>query len=90
MARTYTRIQLEVWANRDFLELTPGAQWLYLHLVTTNTNNAGVLDWKPSRVALKALGATPSDVEEWALELVEANFIVIDRASEEVLIRTWI
>src|SRR5574343_897511 len=91
MARTYAQIKLAIWQDNDFRALSPDAQHLYFVLLTNPTlNQAGVADWRPSRIAALASGWTVKRVRAAADELVSANYISIDEETEEVCIRTFV
>lgn len=91
MARDHARIHLSIWSDDDWRDLTPTAQWLYLHLLSSPTlNYAGVADWRPNRIMHMAQGWT-ADVFDRAASLLETTgYVVIDRDSEEVLIRSFL
>lgn len=91
MAREYAQIKLALWADDDVRALSPQAQHLYLVLLTApSMSHCGVADWRPKRIAALAKGWTVEQVEEAAAELIEAMFIVVDEATEEVLIRSFV
>lgn len=91
MARDHARIKLNIWADDDFRDLTSLAQWLYLHLVTSpSLTFCGITDWRPSRIAALTAELTGDDVERAAAELEASRYVVIDRDSEEALIRSFI
>ncbi|MCZ4557932.1 hypothetical protein O4215_20435 [Rhodococcus maanshanensis] len=89
--REHARLRLDIWGDDDFRALSVPAQHLYLTLLTEPTlNYAGVADWRPSRIASKAHGWTPAAVNTAGRELAERLFIVVDEATEEVLVRSFI
>jgi hypothetical protein len=91
MARDHARIRLDIWADDDFRELPGLAQWLYLHLLTSPALSfCGVTDWRPARIAARTAELTAHDVEVFAGALEEGLYVVVDRDSEEVLIRSFI
>lgn len=91
MARDHARIRLDIWADDDFRELPALPQWLYLHLLTSETLNfCGVADWRPARIAAVAADLTASDVEYAAAFLEQGHYLVIDRDTEEALIRSFV
>jgi hypothetical protein len=94
MARDHARIRLDIWADDDFRALSSGAQWLYLYLVSSPALSfCGVSDWRPARIAAVTLDLTAHDVEMYAAELESTKehdpLIVVDRDSEEVLVRSF-
>ena len=91
MARDHARIRLDIWADDDFGSLTSSAQWLYLHLLSSPTLSfAGVADWRPARIAGRTAELTAADVEFFATELERDHYVLIDRRTEEALIRSWV
>ena len=90
MAREFAQIKLSVWADDDWRDLSAMARYLYLTLLTSPTlNHCGVADWRPSRIAaLNGMGV--EEVESAGDELISALYLVVDRESEEVLIRSFI
>lgn len=91
MSRDYAQIRLDMWGDDDFRDLTPAAQHLYLTLLTEPTlSYCGVADWRPSRIASKANGWTPTAVNSAAAELARALFVIVDESTEEVLVRSFV
>lgn len=91
MARDHARIRLDIWADDNWRDLTSYGQWLYLHLLTSpNLSFAGVVDWRPARIAAHTAELSGVDVETFAGELEAGEYVVIDRRSEEVLIRSFV
>lgn len=91
MARDHARIDLEIWNDDDFRELSPRAQHLYFVLLTSPTlSYCGVCDWRPSRIIPLAGGWTRDGLEAAAEELAERLYIVVDEDTEEVLVRSFI
>lgn len=91
MAREHAQVRLDLWNDDDFRVLTRAAQLLYIQLLTSATlNYAGVADWRPRRIAPLSGDGTHEDVEEAATELERGLFIVTDRDTEEVLIRSFL
>ncbi len=91
MAREYARVKVTIWADPDFRTLSPGAQHLYFLLLTSaSLNLAGVADWRPGRLAQMSSGWTVNAVKKAGAELEARRYIVIDEASEEVLVRSFV
>jgi hypothetical protein len=89
--RDHARIRLDIWGDDDFRDLTSLSQWLYLNLVTSpSLTFCGVADWRPGRIAALTAELTGDDVERAAAELEAGWYLVIDRDSEEALIRSFI
>lgn len=91
MSRDHARIRLDIWNDDDWRDLTHDGQWLYMCLLSQpSLTFAGVADWRPARLAAMTRELTATDVEIFAAELEHERFILVDRRSEEVLIRSWV
>lgn len=91
MARTHARIRLDMWDDDDYRSLSSGAQWLYEFLLSSaGTNFAGVALWRPGQIAGHTIDLNANDVEMYAAELEDGLFVVIDRDTEECLIRSFV
>lgn len=89
--KDHARINLNIWGDDDFRSLTPLAQHLYFVLWTSpNLTYCGSGDWLPKRLARFAGGWTPDDVERAAVELERDQFLIIDRDTDEFLLRSWV
>ena len=91
MARTEARILVSIWNDPEFRALTPNAQWAYMFLLSQpDLAHTGVIPLRVRRWAQAADGMTIEAIRE-ALRLLEsARFIVADRDSEELLVRSFI
>jgi len=93
MAREYARLMVKIWDDPDWLNLTGDEQTSYAALISSqDLDYAGILPYLPSRYAhicrkmterkfIAALGA---------LEAITPPFVVIDRETAEILVRTYI
>lgn len=91
MAMDYAQVRRDIWADEDFRELPQASQWLYLHVITSPTiSYCGVADWRPARIAALTDDLTARDVDLAAVELEGHHYLVIDRDTEEVLVRSWV
>lgn len=91
MARDHARIRVDIWADEDWRDLPSVSQWLYLCLLSSPALNfCGVTDWRPARIAALNAEMKADDVEYAAAWLEAGEFVVIDRETEEVLIRSWV
>lgn len=89
MARKYTQVQVTIWDDLDFLALDGDAQRLYFLLLTRiDLSLAGVIPWHSGRLAQFAKDSTPEAIEAAAAKLEAARFIIIDRDTEECLLRS--
>lgn len=90
MPREHARILTRVWSDDDFCARTAGAQRLYMLMLSQpSINNAGVLPLTIRRWANKAPDTHAADVEKALQELVEHFYVVVDRDTEEVLVRSF-
>lgn len=91
MARDHANLRIDIWADEDYVDLLSTGQWLYYRLLTHETlSYCGVVDWRPGRIAASARDLTATDVEMFAAELEERDFLVIDRSTEEALVRSFV
>jgi hypothetical protein len=91
MARDHARMQLAIWDNDDFKALDVASQNAYWTLVTQRRlSYAGVLDYFPSRVATLASDNTEARVRAAVRRLEKTKFVVVDKSTHELLIRTYI
>ena len=90
MARQYGQIKVSIWVDDDFLDLSPMAQWLFIHLSThADLSHCGVVDWRLKRITPKAAGLTLDVLESAAQELIDQVYIIADEDTEEVLVRSF-
>jgi len=91
VARSHGRILSAIWTDTEFTALPCGPQRLYLFLLSqSDLSHAGLLPLRARRWAAKVGGATADSIEADLDVLAGARFVVIDRDTEEVLIRTFV
>ena len=91
MTGEYGKLYKRAWGDRDFKALTEGQQALYQKLVSqSDLSLAGVLTYAPVRWAGQTAGLTVADVEARFAALVERRYLVLDLATQEVLVRSYI
>lgn len=91
MARSEARISVEVWNDHDFRALSRDAQWAFMFLLSQHDlAHDGVIALRVRRWSQCAAGMTADDLEGFLEELEAARFIVVDRDTEELLIRSFI
>ena len=91
MARDHARINLAIWSDDDWRDLTPAAQHLYFVLLTQPTlTYAGVADWRPARLRALAGEWDRETFDRAAIELARNLYIVVDEDTEEALIRSFV
>ncbi len=91
MARSYAQFSTSMWRNADFLALPSAMQRVYMLLSSqADVSAAGVLHLSVTRWAGRAPDTTVADIN-WALDgLAARRFLVLDRDSEEVLLRAFL
>jgi len=92
MAREHARILCSIWRpGDDFRDRSPEAQRLYFLIVSQRElNNAGVIPLMVSKWARCSAGTTVDHVEDALTELESSRYVVVDRETDEVLVRTFI
>ncbi|RRQ81518.1 hypothetical protein [Streptomyces griseofuscus] len=91
MARGHGRILTSIWEDTDFLKLDEKEQRFYLFLISQpNLNHAGLLPLTLRRWSRKAKDLTSAEVEKRLQSLDDAEFIVVDDDTEELLIRSFV
>src|SRR5690554_4641180 len=92
MARSEARVSTELWApGGDFVQLSWGAQWLYLFLISQpDLAHTGVLPLRARRWSRSASDLSPADIEARLKELEDARFVIVDYDTEELLIRSFV
>lgn len=92
-ARKEARLYVTIWKDGDFLALPPGAQRLYMFLISQeDLTHCGVIPLRPGRWARKAGGLTVAQVEA-DLGLLSAGprpFTILDEDTGELLVRSLI
>lgn len=91
MAREFASINLAIWNDDDFRDLTPAAQHLYFVLLTEpSLSYCGVADWRPRKVAQRASGWPLGDLLDAALELASVRLVLFSDDTEEYLVRSFV
>lgn len=91
MARDHARINLDLWGDDDWMDLSVDAQMLYLTLYTNpGLSFCGAGEWHPGRIAARATDWTVPRIEAAAVELSRRLFVIIDTDTAEYLLRSWI
>lgn len=91
MARDHARILTAIWRDEDFRALPPDAQHVYFTAISQQAlSYAGVIDWRPSRLAALARDNTSRKVQAAVTKLERRRFVVVDRDTEELLIRSYV
>jgi len=91
MARTHARIYVKTWTDPDFRARTADAQRLYFLLLSqADVSHCGVLTYRPKRWALLASDTDVQAVQKALGELEEHSYVIVDRETDEVWIRSFI
>lgn len=91
MPRDHARIQTAIWNDEDWRDVSLEAQWVYTALTSQSAlTYAGVIDYRPGRIAALAKGLTSRKVEAAVTQLEADRFVVVDRLTEELLVRTYV
>jgi hypothetical protein len=91
MARDHARVYCAIWGDPDWRALPPTAQRLYLlALSQRDISHAGVVAFTPARWAALAANTSTASIRRDARLLEERDYVVLDEATEELLIRTFI
>lgn len=87
----FRKVNLAMQSDPEFRLLPPPAQHLYYTLwCHPSMTYAGVVDWRPGRIAATSAGWTAEDVTTAGACLEARHFIVTDAETEECLVRSWI
>jgi hypothetical protein len=87
----YVRVVRSIWTDPEWLDLTSTQKLVYLQLISQpNVSKCGVLPFVPRRWAHMHPDLSADDLIG-ALSALEAKrYVVIDRDTEEILIRTYL
>lgn len=87
----HARFLCRMWDDEDWKALSPRAQWFYLLLVSqASINRAGVIALTSKRWMRLASGPAVEQQITLAMdELESTRFLVVDRDTEEVLVRSY-
>jgi hypothetical protein len=91
MPRERASINVSIWADADFRDLTGPAQGLYYKLMThPKLDYCGVVEFHPGRLAASTKEQTATDIILAAQELSDAFYCVFDQSTDEVLVRGFL
>ena len=91
MARDHARIYTAIWNDPDWRKLDQPAQHMYLMLTSQpRLSYCGMLDFLPSRLAQLVTGLTEAKVREAIRRLERSKFVVLDRETHELLVRSYV
>ncbi len=91
MARERATINVDIWSDDDFRNLTAPAQSLYFKLTShPKLDYCGCVEFHPGRLAAMSREATVGDIMIAAQELSDTYFIVVDQTTDEALVRSFL
>lgn len=91
MAREHGRVLCSIWRDPNFQERSPGAQRLYVLLLSQHElNNAGLLPLTVKRWSRGSVHTSIEDIATALHELADHRYVVVDEDTEEVLVRSLI
>lgn len=91
MARERATINIDIWSDDDFRNLTAPAQALYFKLTShPKLDYCGCVEFHPGRLAAMSKEQTADDVMIAAQELSDTYFCVFDQTTDEVLVRSFL
>lgn len=92
MARTAALVKASIWdVGSDFRKLSAGAQRLYLLLLSQpQLTSCGVLTYVPERWARMSSDDTTAGIDAAITNLEQARYILVDRDTGELMIRTFL
>lgn len=91
MARTHARILTAIWRDEEFRALPIAPQHAYFTVLSQqDLTHAGVVDYRPGRIGSLALDNNAKKVEAAVTRLGQKRFVLVDRDTEELMVRTFI
>lgn len=91
MARDHARMLVSIWGDEDWKRLPANAQRAYtLALSQPGVSWAGVVPYQPGRWANLAADTSVAAIKRAVTVLAERRFVVVDQATEELFIRTFV
>lgn len=89
MARSHARLLASIWEDDDFITLPPGAQRMYMFLISQrDLQHCGVIALRERRWSKKACGMTADGVRTELEVLAARRYVIIDDDAEELLVRS--
>lgn len=91
MARDHARVGIDIWDDEDWTALTSTQQLAYLTLISSQDLSwCGVLPYIPARFALLSADMTERKFARAMADLEVGRFLIIDRMTAEVLVRSYV
>jgi hypothetical protein len=89
MGRTFGQVYVTIWDDPEFIARSSLAQRVYVMLFSQRkTSMVGCIDYMPRRWARYAPDTTEDDIEKAVQELADYRFVLLDRDTDELLVRT--
>lgn len=87
----YVRVVRSIWTDPEWLDLTSTQKLVYLQLISQpNVSKCGVLPFVPRRWAHMHPDLSADDLIDALSALEDKRYVVVDRDTEEILIRTYL
>lgn len=91
MARERATINVDIWSDDDFRDLTVAAQSLYFKLTShPKLDYCGCVEFHPGRLAAMSRESSMGEIMIAAQELSDKHFIVVDQMTDEALVRSFL
>jgi hypothetical protein len=90
MPREKASINLDIWGDDSWRNLTNPAQSLYYKLMSYKLDYCGVGSFHPGRLAALTREQTADDIMRAAQELSETYWCVFDQGTEEFMVRGYL
>ncbi|WP_217181429.1 hypothetical protein [Streptomyces sp. AC495_CC817] len=91
MGRDRATINIDIWSDADFRDLTAAAQSLYFKITShPKLDYCGCVEFHPGRLAAMSREMTSGEVMIAAQELSDKWFCVFDQSTDEVLVRSFV
>lgn len=91
MGRERASINIDIWGDSAFRDLTVPAQALYFKLMShPKLDYCGVVEFHPGRLASMSRETTAEDIMTAASELSDKWWCVFDQSTDEVMVRGFL
>jgi len=91
MGRERASINIDIWGDADFRNLTGAAQALYFKLMShPKLDYCGVVEFHPGRLAAMTREQTADHIIVAAQELSDTFYCVFDQSTDEVMVRGFL
>jgi hypothetical protein len=90
MAREKASINLDIWGDASFRDLTDPAQSLWFKLMSYKLDYCGVGNFHPGRLAAMSREQTPDQIVIAAQELSDKYWVVFDQTTDEFMVRGYL